>query len=91
MTNSINTWVNAKLQDKLSVFDRGLSFGDGLFETMRVSDAGIPLLDYHMKRFISGAELLGMAITLDEVLEDIQQALSSIVNVSTVYRLKYIQ
>ena len=27
--------VNGKFTDKLSIFDRGLAYGDGFFETMR--------------------------------------------------------
>lgn len=38
--------------------DRGLNYGDGLFETMRVAIGRIPLLDGHLRRLISGCRRL---------------------------------
>lgn len=43
---------------------RGIAYGDGLFETMRVHDGGVPLLERHLARLFGGAERLG--ITLPE-------------------------
>jgi len=45
---------------QISIFDRGIFYGDGLFETMRVY-GGIPfLLDRHVERLERGADLLGL-------------------------------
>ena len=41
--------------------DRGLAFGDGVFETMRFGASGIQLLDYHLKRLRDGAARLRLA------------------------------
>ena len=38
-----------RLQD-----DRGLHYGDGLFETIRFSGACAPLWDWHMQRLLLG-------------------------------------
>ena len=46
-TNNPELWVN-----------RGLSYGDGLFETMRLSKNKIPLLDFHLKRLRKDLEKL---------------------------------
>ncbi|HBD20918.1 MAG TPA: aminodeoxychorismate lyase [Arenimonas sp.] len=40
--------------------DRGLAYGDGLFETMRVSGAAVPWWDAHLARLAHGAQRLGI-------------------------------
>ena len=41
--------------------DRGLAYGDGLFETIRVAaDGSMPLLKLHLERFQRGADALGI-------------------------------
>lgn len=42
--------------------DRGLAYGDGLFETMRVHDRSIPWLDAHLERLQLGAQRLGIEL-----------------------------
>lgn len=46
--------------DSLPLTDRGLHYGDGLFETMRVSVGAVRLLELHLKRLALGAERLGL-------------------------------
>ncbi len=52
------TLVNGVETSALSIADRGLAYGDGLFETMRVVNGSVPLLDYHLERFANGVERL---------------------------------
>jgi 4-amino-4-deoxychorismate lyase len=41
--------------------DRGLAYGDGLFETLRVgADGRIPLWTWHQQRLVAGARTLGI-------------------------------
>ncbi|GBF31640.1 aminodeoxychorismate lyase [bacterium MnTg04] len=42
--------------------DRGLQYGDGLFETMAATDGRIALLDEHLERLSHGAGRLGLPI-----------------------------
>ncbi|MFK8053515.1 MAG: aminodeoxychorismate lyase [Woeseiaceae bacterium] len=42
--------INADDGERVSAADRGLTYGDGCFETMRIADGGIPLLDWHAAR-----------------------------------------
>lgn len=52
--------VNGRVQDRLSARDRGLHFGDGLFETLAV-DAGRALcLERHLARLGAGCARLGV-------------------------------
>jgi 4-amino-4-deoxychorismate lyase len=41
--------------------DRGLAYGDGVFETMAAHEGRIRWLDYHFDRLIAGCERLGFA------------------------------
>jgi 4-amino-4-deoxychorismate lyase len=55
--------INGESADQISVFDRGIQFGDGLFETIAVQN-GIPLLwERHTRRLIMGANRIGIALT----------------------------
>ena len=40
--------------------DRGLAYGDGLFETMRVAGGCIPWWDAHLARLARSAQVLGL-------------------------------
>jgi aminodeoxychorismate lyase len=46
---------------RVSVFDRGFLYGDGLFETMRVADGRIPHWAAHWARLTRGRERLRLA------------------------------
>ena len=48
------SWVNGAPGEQLSVRDRGLAYGDGLFETIAVRGGRIPLLARHMARLADG-------------------------------------
>ena len=62
--------INGVPADHISVADRGLHYGDGLFETLAV-DAGTPLLwDAHLQRLLSGCERLRMPAPDVNVLAD---------------------
>lgn len=54
----INGSLVPKEDAKVSVFDRGFLYGDGVFETVRIYN-GIPfMLDEHMERLIAGLKIL---------------------------------
>lgn len=47
---------------KISVFDRGLLYGDGLFETMRSYSGYVFRLDEHLRRLFASCKILGIRI-----------------------------
>lgn len=49
----------AESEARVSAFDRGFLYGDGLFETMRVRRGRIPLWERHVARLEDGLTLLG--------------------------------
>lgn len=50
--------VNGKQVNQISLNDRGLAYGDGIFTTAKVSNGCIELLDKHIERLIRGCKLL---------------------------------
>lgn len=52
--------VNGQRVETISVFDRGLQFGDGLFETLAVSSGQPLLLQWHLERLAQGCTQLGI-------------------------------
>ncbi|MBF7731355.1 aminodeoxychorismate lyase [Pseudomonas sp. N040] len=57
-------WINGLPAEHLSVRDRGLAYGDGLFETITVRHGRARLLDRHLQRLIRGCQQL--LIPIDE-------------------------
>lgn len=45
---------------QISARDRGLHYGDGLFETMRLWQGQVPLLEHHLARLEGGSRRLGL-------------------------------
>ena len=52
--------VDGAADDRLSVLDRGLAYGDGLFESIRLVDGRAPLWPRHMQRLAEGCRRLGL-------------------------------
>ncbi len=48
--------------DCVSSDNRGLNYGDGVFETMRVDHGGVPLWSRHLARLGEGAQRLGISL-----------------------------
>jgi 4-amino-4-deoxychorismate lyase len=55
-------FLNGEQAGAVSAKDRGLTYGHGLFETVRLVNGSLPLLRYHLSRIISGADRLGLVI-----------------------------
>jgi len=54
----IATWINGKPADKISCGDRGLAYGDGLFETIAVVGGRPQLWNWHIERLLEGCRRL---------------------------------
>lgn len=50
----MKTWLNGQPAESLEISDRGLSYGDGLFETVQIRDGRALLLTQHWARLQSG-------------------------------------
>ncbi|MBB1487470.1 aminodeoxychorismate lyase [Oceanospirillum sediminis] len=59
------TLINGKPGDTLPVTDRGLAYGDGLFETCRVVDNQLMFAELHWRRLSDSASRLGIVLPFD--------------------------
>lgn len=66
------SWIDGQPGASLPADDRGLAYGDGLFETIRIAGGRSPLLELHMQRLLRGAETLRLPLDLDTVLAELK-------------------
>jgi len=57
----MESWVDGQPADALSLKDRGLAYGDGLFETIAVRDGKLVLLEGHLQRLALGCRRLAIS------------------------------
>lgn len=62
--------INGEYAETVSVFDRGLHYGDGLFETMAVRNGKIHLWDAHWERLTLGCEKLSINLPNKEIFDN---------------------
>jgi branched-chain amino acid aminotransferase len=74
---SINGQFFAPDQAKISVYDHGLLYGDGVFEGMRVYDGKVFRLDEHLRRLDESARAISLQlpISLDQLAADTNRAI----------------
>lgn len=61
------TWVDGRPANGLPIHDRGLAYGDGLFETILVVGGQPALLDRHLHRLELGCQRLSIPCVLSDV------------------------
>lgn len=75
MSDTIGTWVDGIETRVLPVDDRGLQYGDGLFETLLMRVGRARFLDAHLARLSNGLARLGIAFDAwDALRADINRA-----------------
>ena len=70
-------FFNGEPANSVPVDDRGLNYGHGLFETIRLSNGSAPLWNYHFSRLMDGAAKLGIKVnghTIQSYLEQLIMA-----------------
>lgn len=66
--------VNGQPGSRISTGDRGLAYGDGLFETIRVAGGRAALLDRHLARLDHGMAVLRIDLSLALLRDELQAA-----------------
>ncbi len=71
------TWINGQFQAPLPVSDRGLAYGDGIFETLACINQKLHLWSRHWQRLQQGAKQLALEVPEQQTLLNwIEQALA---------------
>ncbi|MCX5715860.1 MAG: aminodeoxychorismate lyase [Candidatus Omnitrophica bacterium] len=68
----MKVWLNSKIIDantaKVSIFDRGFLYGDGVFETMRGYGSSVFKIDEHLDRLYGSLKRIGIKIPYSKTL-----------------------
>ena len=68
-------WIDGVAATELPALDRGLHYGDGLFETLAVKEGRIGLLDFHLERLHEGCARLALPMpAVDELHKELHAA-----------------
>ncbi|MEP1471727.1 MAG: aminodeoxychorismate lyase [Halieaceae bacterium] len=78
MPDALATWIDGCRADSLPLPDRGLDYGDGLFETLLAVNGRIPLRDLHFDRLRSGLAALHFPPLNDTVARHLDAALATL-------------
>ena len=73
--NMKKAWINGVSCQTTSILDRGLAYGDGLFETLLYTSGQVMLLEAHLARLQAGAERLRLPFALDVLQNELQSFL----------------
>lgn len=74
-TGVLGSWVDGEPGGTVPLDDRGLQYGDGLFETLSIRGGRVRFIDAHLARLASGCERLGLTqITETTLRHEIHQA-----------------
>jgi 4-amino-4-deoxychorismate lyase len=64
----MSVWINGRRGSMIDHRDRGLQYGDGIFETMRVRRWRVRLLEFHLQRLYRSCKVLKIAPPNPQVL-----------------------
>jgi len=79
----LKIWLDGKLVDeadaKVSVFDHGLLYGDGVFEGIRVYNRRVFEFEAHLRRFYESAKVIRLEVPLDrrELVEAVKKTVEA--------------
>ncbi len=72
---SIEALVDGQFSNSIAINDRGLAYGDGLFETIKITQGKPEFLSLHLQRLQSGCSRLKIHCNLQDVKQDIEKIL----------------
>jgi 4-amino-4-deoxychorismate lyase len=73
----LQSWIDGEpvldADHALALSNRGLHYGDGIFETMFLQSGAVRFLETHLSRVEEGCRRLGMASPVAHILDDLKQ------------------
>jgi len=80
--------VNGKAEDRISISDRGLNYGDGLFETIAFRNGVAEFIDAHIQRLVDGCTRLNIPFQQRELLStELDSVYQSLKDVDSVIKI----
>jgi len=80
--------VNGKSEDRIAIADRGLQYGDGLFETIAFRNGIAEFIDAHLQRLILGCERLKLPFRqLDLLHQELELIYQNIADTDSVIKI----
>lgn len=73
-------WINGVPSEHVSPRDRGLAYGDGVFETVTVRQGKTRLLERHLHRLRLGCQRLNIPLEIDQLQAEIASFIAQIDN-----------
>jgi len=87
MNMALKIWLNDRLVDeadaKVSVFDHGLLYGDGVFEGIRVYDKRVFEMEAHVRRLFDSARAIRLQVPMSK--EDLTRAIETTVEANRIH------
>jgi branched-chain amino acid aminotransferase len=84
---ALKIWLNDRLVDeadaRVSVFDHGLLYGDGVFEGIRVYDKRVFEMEAHVRRLFDSARAIRLQIPMGK--EDLTRAIETTVEANRIH------
>jgi len=84
---ALKIWLNDRLVDeadaKISVFDHGLLYGDGVFEGIRVYDKRVFEMEAHVRRLFDSARAIRLQVPMGK--EDLVRAIETTVEANRIH------
>ena len=68
--------INGQSVGEVAVTDRGLQYGDGLFETVAIRNGAARFIDYHLERLSEGAQRLSLSLDAQSLLPEIAEIIA---------------
>jgi 4-amino-4-deoxychorismate lyase len=78
INGSLLIWINGQPDTSINVADRGLQYGDGLFETIRLQNKTLPLLTFHLERLVASAARLAIPVDPQQIQKELAQFIASL-------------
>jgi len=79
--------VDGEVKDQISTLDRGLAFGDGVFETLRVQHGQVRFWQAHWKRLEQGCHSLGIPLNINIFQKEAKMLLESCEDKNAILKL----
>lgn len=84
-----HVWINGTPQYLISVADRGLQYGDGVFETVLMQNHCLPLLNWHIERLKLSTTRLSIPFDEVEMRDELKNFVATLSDQNAIIKIMY--